>query len=205
MGGSRAAWADEAATLADGARAITYDRRGYGGSPSPEAYEGTSVAEQGEDLAGLVAERDAAPAVLVGRDFAALACLHVLLRHPALAAGAVLVDPPLLSLVPTAIDALTAERIALGEIVQRAGPRAAMEAWLGRPTDAPPRAFFADYGGLATLEVTRRELRAIRSPVAVIVTPGAAGHVGAAAAALLATLSAGRKEDDVVTAVRALI
>jgi pimeloyl-ACP methyl ester carboxylesterase len=205
MGSDRSAWSEEAATLADAARTIAYDRRGYGGSPMPEAYEGTSVAEQGEDLAGLVAERQAAPAVLVGRDFAALACLHVLLRHPELAAGAVLVDPPLLSLVPTATDALTAERIALGEIVQRSGPRAAMEAWLGRRTDAPARAFFADYGGLATLEVTRRELRAIRSPIAVIATSDATGHVRAAAGALLAALSAGREADDVVTAVRALI
>jgi len=171
----------------------------------PEAYEGTSVAEQGEDLAGLVAERDAAPAVLVGADFAALACLHVLLRHPDLAAGAVLVDPPLLSLVPTATDALTAERIALGEVVQRSGPRAAMESWLGAPTDAPPRAFFADYGGLATLGVTRRELRAIAVPVAVVVTPGAPGHVRGAARELLAALSAGREADDVVAAVRGLL
>jgi pimeloyl-ACP methyl ester carboxylesterase len=205
MGTGRWEWAEEAATLAREARAIAYDRRGYGGSPPPEAYEGTSVAEQGEDLAGLVVEREAAPAVLVGRDLAALACLHVLLRHPELAAGAVLVDPPLLSLVPTATDALTAERIALGEHVQRSGPRGAMEAWLGGRTDASPRAFFADYGGLATLEVTRRQLRGIRSPVAVFVTPDAPGHVRAAAAALLAELSAGREADDVVAAVRTLI
>jgi pimeloyl-ACP methyl ester carboxylesterase len=205
MGTGRWAWADEVVALADEARVIVYDRLGYGDTPAPEGYEGTSVAEQGEDLVGLVHELDATPAVLVGRDLAALACLHVLLHHPGLAAGAVLVDPPLFSLVPTATDALTAERIALGELVQRSGPRAAMEAWLGAPTDAPPRAFFADYGGLATLEVTRRALRAVAVPVGVVATATAAGHVRAATAALLDALPTARPAGDVLAAIRGLL
>src|SRR4051812_49761950 len=47
----------------DGARTVTYDRRGYGGSGAPEPYGRTTVAEQAEDLVALLRSVDATPAV----------------------------------------------------------------------------------------------------------------------------------------------
>ena len=203
MGASGADWAPEAAALAEHGEVIAPDRPGYGSRPAPEGYVGTTVLEQSEDLAWTIAEEADGPVLLAGRDFGALVGLDVLLRRPELVAGAVLVAPPLYSLVAEATDVLTAERIALGEKLHDAGPRAAMEAWLGRTTDADPAAFFADYAGITTLPVTRRELRGIVRPVLVLTGPRPEAHVRAAAAALVKALPQGRLEDgaDVVAAV----
>ena len=40
-----------AQALADEARVIAYDRRGYGSSGAPEPYRGTTVEEQAQDAA----------------------------------------------------------------------------------------------------------------------------------------------------------
>lgn len=205
MGTSAAVWAPEAEALAPEARVLLPDRRGYGATPAPEPYGATTATEQAEDLAALLRATDAAPAVAAGADFAALAVLDLVQRHRDLVRAAVLVDPPVFALVPEATEALTAEKVALEERLRDDGPRAAMEAWLGRATDASPIAFFADWTGLATLQVSRRELRTLEVPVAVVTTARAPAHVRAAAAALLPLLPRGRAADDVVAAVRALL
>jgi pimeloyl-ACP methyl ester carboxylesterase len=205
MGASAADWAQEAEALAPEARVLLPDRRGYGATPAPEPYGATTVAEQAEDLAALLRATGAAPAVAVGADFAALAVLDLAQRHGDLVRAAVLVDPPVFALVPEATDALTAEKIALEERLRDAGPRAAMEAWLGRPSHASPIAFFADWTGLATLELSRRALRALEVPMAVVITARAPAHVRAAADALLPLLPRGQAAGDVVAAVRALL
>src|SRR5215207_9752065 len=113
------------------ARVVAYDRRGYGGSGAPEPYERTTVNEQAEDLATLVI-------------------------------AAVLVDPPLYAFVPDATEALAAERLALETALRDAGPASAVEGYLSghsAPSDRIARArgssaaFFADYGGLASLSL----------------------------------------------------
>src|SRR3954462_5028868 len=201
MGASSEDWAEAAHELASEARVLLPDRRGYGATPAPEPYGATTVAEQAEDLAALLRATGAAPAVAVGADFAALAVLDLAQRHGDLVRAAVLVDPPVFALVPEATDALTAEKIALEERLRDDGPRAAMEAWLGRPSDASPTAFFADWTGLATLAVSRRALRALLVPVAVVTTEQAPPHVRAAAAALLPLLPCGQAAGDLVGAV----
>src|SRR4051812_11814540 len=72
------------AIAASGARAIAYDRRGYGESGAPEPYGGPSVEEQAEDAAALLRAIDAAPAVVAGDDFGALVALDLVKRHGAL-------------------------------------------------------------------------------------------------------------------------
>ena len=49
-----------------GRRVVVYDRRGYGASGAPEPYVGTTVAEQGLDLAALVRRLEPGPALLAG-------------------------------------------------------------------------------------------------------------------------------------------
>jgi pimeloyl-ACP methyl ester carboxylesterase len=157
-------------------RTIAYDRRGYGDSSAPEPYTATTVNEQAEDLAAVVESLGAAPALLAGADFGALVVLDALLRHPRAARAAVLVDPPLHQFAPEATEALSAERLALEEALREGGPQLAVERWLG-PSADPARveaarrsapAFFADYGGLATLPLARGQLRALSLPIGVV-------------------------------------
>jgi pimeloyl-ACP methyl ester carboxylesterase len=165
-----------------GGLAIAYDRRGYADSTAPEPYTRTTVNEQAEDLAGVIAALDAAPALLVGEDFGALVVLDVLLRHRALARAAVLVDPPLHQFSHEATEALSAERLALEQALRDGGPEEAVARWLGEGADPArvevarrsARAFFADYGGVATLPLTRGALRGLDLPMGVVTSPSAA-------------------------------
>src|SRR5207249_7086334 len=101
-----AGWLGVAEQLAPAARAIAYDRRGYGQSGAPEPYERTTVEEQAEDAVALLRALDAAPAVLCGRDFGALVCLDVCKRHAALASAAAVLDAPVLQFSATAAEVL---------------------------------------------------------------------------------------------------
>src|SRR5215204_7796743 len=65
-GGDAAELAGVANALADGFTVTTYDRRGHSRSPRPAGWAQTSVAEQADDAAALLAALDQAPAVLLG-------------------------------------------------------------------------------------------------------------------------------------------
>jgi pimeloyl-ACP methyl ester carboxylesterase len=156
-------------------RVIAYDRRGYGDSGAPEPYVRTTVSEHAEDLTALVRALAAAPAVLVGADFGALAVLDAVLRHPGLARGAVLVDPPAYMFVPEATEALSEERAALEDRLRAAGP-GAIDRERGR---------IADFGAIASLSITHATLRTLEVPVAIVSSAGARPHDLAAAEALL--------------------
>src|SRR5438874_190025 len=104
-----AAWDPVANAIAEEARAISYDRRGWGNSTAPDGYERTTIEEQSEDAAVLV-EKIGAPAVLSGAGAGAVIALDLLLRRPDLVAGAVLVEPLLLQLLPIATEALSEDR-----------------------------------------------------------------------------------------------
>ena len=138
MASDAAAWSGALDALA-GARAIAYDRRGYGASGTPQPYVGTTVQEQAEDAAALLESLGAAPAVLVGDGFGALVVLDLLVRRPQLATAAVLSDPPLFAFVAEATKALAAERSLLEQGLREGGPAQAIEAWL---------AAAAQHGGL---------------------------------------------------------
>jgi pimeloyl-ACP methyl ester carboxylesterase len=215
MAARRGGWDGVAAALAAEARVIAYDRRGYGDSEAPEPYERTTVQEQAEDAAGLLTALRAAPAVLCGRDLGALVCLDLARRHPGLVRAAVLVDPALYQLAPAATEALSAERAALDGALRDGGPADAVAAWLearGAPAErvelarSDAVAFFADYAGLATWPVTRRELRELGLPVAVVVSAEAPAYVRAAAEALadLAGVTP-RSEDELAAVLRGLL
>ena len=81
-----------------GARAIVYDRRGWGASSAPDGYRRTTVEEQSEDAAVLLESLDAGPAVVCGAGLGAVIALDLLLRRPELLSGAVLIEPPVLGL-----------------------------------------------------------------------------------------------------------
>jgi pimeloyl-ACP methyl ester carboxylesterase len=103
-------WDSVAAALAGQSRAISYDRRGWGESSAPVEYRRTTVEEQSEDAAALLETLEAAPAVVVGAGVGAMVALDLLLRRPGLVAGTVLVEPPILQLLPTGTEALSDDR-----------------------------------------------------------------------------------------------
>ena len=203
------------ALAAAGARAIAYDRRGYGSSGAPEPYEGTTVEEQAEDAAALLRALAAAPAVVAGDGFGALVALDLVKRHRGLVRGAVLSNPALYALVPEATEMLSGQRKAIEEAVRAHGPAAGVETWLGgrAQADALARAraahlgFFADYAGLATWSVSRRELRALDAPAVVLTGPWSPPHLVAAADALAALLPAATRATDgaIAAAVQTLL
>ena len=106
----RRVWGPVADAISERARAIGYDRRGWGESSAPEDYRRTTIEEQSEDAAALLETVEAAPAVIVGAGVGAMVALDLLLRRPELVAATVLVEPPILQLVPTATEALSQDR-----------------------------------------------------------------------------------------------
>ena len=208
-------WSSLAAELVSRARVIVYDRRGYGASSAPEPYLATTVVEQAEDAAALIEALDAVPALVCGADLGALVCLDLLVRRPGLVRGAVLVDVPLFAFVPEATQALSTERKMLEEALRDGGPEGAVRAWFGTRGDEARReraaahaiAFFADYAGLTSWPVTRRELRAVRAPVAIVDTATAPAHVRAAADRLAELVPDTRRhgDGDVLGVIRELL
>jgi len=170
------------------------------------------VQEQAQDTGALLEALAAAPAALVGDGFGALVVLELLVRRPQLAAAAVLVDPPLHAFVPEATKALAVERELLEEALREGGPQAAVRAWLGADADpacaaraaADHAGFFADYAGQSSWSPSRRELRAIGVPVAVVTGPGTPPHIAAAADALTGLVPGARRLRDGAVVVAAL-
>jgi pimeloyl-ACP methyl ester carboxylesterase len=214
MASDRRALEPIAAALEPAARVIAYDRRGYGESGAPAPYAATTVHEQAEDAAALLDGLGVRDAVIAGDGFGALIALDLLLRHGDLVRGAVLADPPLYAFVADN-EPLSAQRAMLEAAVREGGPAHAVGAWLG--ADADPAvvararsahgAFFADFGGLASLPVTRAALRAIAAPVVVLTRPSAPPPILVAADALAALLPGARRspDGDLVAAVASLL
>jgi pimeloyl-ACP methyl ester carboxylesterase len=112
------------------ARTIAPDRRGWGDSGAPEPYAATTVEEHGADAAALMKAADAVPAVVCGAGLGAVAAIELLLRHGELVRAAIVVEPPLLALLPEATEGLAFDRREIAEAVAQGGPAAAMEAYL---------------------------------------------------------------------------
>jgi pimeloyl-ACP methyl ester carboxylesterase len=105
-----AIWDPVAMALSKRARAIAYDRRGWGGSSAPEDYRRTTVEEQSEDGAALIEAVADSPAVVCGAGFGAVIALDLLLRRADIVSAGVLIEPPLLQLLPAATEALSDDR-----------------------------------------------------------------------------------------------
>jgi len=181
---TRLAWRETVEALDGEVRSIAYDRRGYGDSGAPEPYTGTTVMEQSEDAALLLESVGAAPAVVCGHSAGGLVALDLLLRRPGLVRGAVLIEPPLLSLSPAGAEALSAIREAVEQAARERGPDAAVEAFIASQDGprlleaigadradairASARAAFADFSAAHAWEYSRGELRGIETPVLVL-------------------------------------
>jgi pimeloyl-ACP methyl ester carboxylesterase len=181
---TRLTWRETADALGDGMRTIAYDRRGYGDSAAPEHYVGTTIEEQAEDAAALIEALGAAPATVCGHSAGGIVALDLLLRHARLVRGAVVIEPPLLSLSRAGAEALGQVRERVEEAAREGGPEAAVEAFIeaqdgsevlagigaerARAIRASARGAFADFGAANAWELSRRRLREIDAPVLVL-------------------------------------
>jgi pimeloyl-ACP methyl ester carboxylesterase len=168
------------ATAVDGrARAIACDRRGWGRSPAPEPYLGTTVEEHAEDAARLITELDAAPAVLCGAGFGAVVALDLLVRRPELTRAAALIEPPLLAFLAEATEMLSADVGKVRERISAGGPEAGVELYLSGALpalgpgaerlpaefrDVPSQHPFSLFGEIGAVSAWRLPLRELTDP-----------------------------------------
>jgi pimeloyl-ACP methyl ester carboxylesterase len=101
----------------------TYDRRGNSRSTPPARWSATSMDEQADDAAALLASLDLAPAALFGNSAGALIALHMLVHNPHAVRGVVAHEAPLIASVPSGQEFTKQFR----ERLQQAGPKGAAD------------------------------------------------------------------------------
>jgi len=129
-GSSALMWAGAVERLAELGRVITYDRRGCGRSARPEPYA-TSVAQQADDAAALIALLEAAPAVVIGRSYGGAVAVDLALRYPDRVLALALLEGDALGLSPAARDWTRGIRDSLREVAARDGVDSVYEALVG--------------------------------------------------------------------------
>lgn len=118
------------AALAPRRTVISYDRRGTSRSHAPAGWQFTSVAEQADDAAGVLAAAGVGPALVYGTSNGAAIALELVRRHPERVRAVILHEMPLMSVLddPAPVGQL------LGSIVERGmadgGPTKALEDFL---------------------------------------------------------------------------
>ena len=92
-------YAGVAERLADEFRTVTFDRRGNSRSPRPPAWHATSIAEQADDVAGLIEVLGLAPCAVWAGSLGAVILLELLSRRPGLIDSAIVHEPPLFAVL----------------------------------------------------------------------------------------------------------
>lgn len=153
-------WSAAAEVLGTRARAIVYDRRGFGRSHRPEPFLTSDLDEQVADAAGLLRALDAVPAVVIGRSTGGLVAIELARQHPTVVAALVLLEPALLSAHPDAQAAADRLRAALLDVARNDPARASEvvirdalgdDVWEALPEDV--RAVLADGAPAVLAEV----------------------------------------------------
>jgi len=92
-------FADVAEALGPDVHTITYDRRANGNSPRPDGWFGTSIAEQADDVAGLIEGIGVGPCAVWAGSLGGVILLELLIRRPGLVRTAIVQEPPLFSVL----------------------------------------------------------------------------------------------------------
>jgi pimeloyl-ACP methyl ester carboxylesterase len=118
------------AALGDRYTVVSYDRRGTSRSPRPAGWSTTSVAEQADDAAAVLAQVTSEPALVYGTSNGAAVALELALRHPARVSAALLHEIPLVTVLsdPEPVGQMLGELI--GGAMEQGGPPAALDAFL---------------------------------------------------------------------------
>jgi pimeloyl-ACP methyl ester carboxylesterase len=118
-------WRTFAEALAPRASVVAYDRRGWGRSGAPDDYRRTTIEEQAADAEAVIASLDAGPVALCGAGIGAVIALELAVHRPELVAVAILIEPPLLALVPEATPVISADVEAIRRATLAASARRA--------------------------------------------------------------------------------
>lgn len=119
-------WEGAAVELSNHGRCITYDRRGFLRSGSPQPLETLDLIDHVHDAAALLDALGAAPAVVIGRSTGGQIALELARQFPAKVRALVLLEPAVFSLDPDAAKwADTLRSSLLGAV--RADPSMAAE------------------------------------------------------------------------------
>jgi pimeloyl-ACP methyl ester carboxylesterase len=119
-----------AAALGTHYTVVSYDRRGTSRSPRPAGWSTTSVAEQADDAAVILARVTSEPALVYGTSNGAVVALELALRHPERVSAVLIHEMPLLTVLadPEPVGQMLGEVIGAG--MDRGGPTAALDAFL---------------------------------------------------------------------------
>ena len=136
--------------LADEFRIVTFDRRGNGRSPRPPGWYATSIAEQADDVAGLIEALGIAPCTVWAGSLGGVILLELLLRRPGLVSAAMVHEPPLFGVLDdgeqlaAALLASAARAVREDTVAEAFGIHARQsvgDAFERLPTDARERMF----------------------------------------------------------------
>lgn len=116
--------------LANRHMVVSYDRRGTSRSGAPAGWTTTSVGEQADDAAGLLAELGVESALVFGTSNGAAVALELALRYPDRVNGAVLHEMPLLTVVADPQSIIDGMGAMIGGAMERGGPSLALEVFL---------------------------------------------------------------------------
>lgn len=184
---SASVWEPLARELDNWARPIAYDRRGWGASAAPQGYRGTTVAEHAEDGAGVLAALGVEEAIACGAGFGSIAVLELMMRPGSPISAGVLIEPPLLSLLPESTEGLSADREAISAALESGGQGAAVELYLSgalpylgpgsgripcsatQGATAHPLSLFAELAAVPAWALRGREMLAQSIPSRVVV------------------------------------
>jgi pimeloyl-ACP methyl ester carboxylesterase len=164
-------WVDAAAVLAEDARVIIYDRRGFGRS-SPSGSGASDLEDHVEDAVALLEQLDALPAAVIGRSTGGLIALALAQRHPESVRVLVLLEPALFTLDPGAarwaagvrdrvLQDTADDPAAASEVVFRAA--LGETAWEGFPAEL--RELFAEASPAVLAEMRGRGLDLSADPL----------------------------------------
>ena len=149
LGSSAIMWGDAVGELARRGRVITYDRRGCGRSERPEPYESTTVAEQADDAAALLADLDAMPAVVIARSYGGAVAVDMALRHADRVRALALLEGDALGLSPAGLEMTRRIRNRLAKVAANDG------------ADAIYRTLIEEFGGPGVWDSMPEEIRRI--------------------------------------------
>jgi pimeloyl-ACP methyl ester carboxylesterase len=191
--------------LADEFTVVTYDRRGNGRSPRPPAWNTTSPEEQADDAAALLDALGLAPAAVFGTSSGGIFALAMVLRHPDCVRSAILHEPALYRLFDDPSEARARVTVLVTEGMDAGGRPAALERfirfvagdanWEGLDATVRQRmlasadTYFAnEIGRFDTYLPDDEALRAISTPVQLLVSDGTVPYFAQAAGRLAALL-----------------
>lgn len=127
-------FAELAQELATDHLVITYDRRGTSRSAAPTGWSGTTVAEQADDAADVLARVGVARAAVYGTSNGAAVALDLALRHPDRVQRAVLHEMPLLSVLDDPVPVTSAIGAMIGSAMEAGGRRPRWTPSCGSPS-----------------------------------------------------------------------